>query len=101
MSGRYRISPLDFDQLYQLYQEDTSNKGLYEFIAGHPITHKIASRLGCRSIDVLAAMVGKTADACQQELDAEIALRQATEKKAAEEREIPTANGEKHKANSA
>lgn len=34
MSGRYRISPLDFDQLYQLYQEDTSNKGLYEFIAG-------------------------------------------------------------------
>lgn len=32
MSGRYQISPADFDQLYQLYQEDTSAKGLYEFI---------------------------------------------------------------------
>ncbi|XXG97348.1 guanylate kinase [Hypoxylon texense] len=99
MSGRYRISPLDFDRLYQLYQEDTSKKGLYEFIVGHSITHNIASRLGSRPIDVLAAMVGKTADACQQELDAEIALRQAAEKKAAEEQEIATVNGEKQKAN--
>ncbi|KAI0181637.1 hypothetical protein GGR52DRAFT_567853 [Hypoxylon sp. FL1284] len=92
MSGRFHIPPLDFDQLYQLYQEDTSSKGLYEFIVGHPITLGIASRLGSRPIDVLAAMVGKTADACQQDLDAEIALREAVEKKIAEDREKAKAN---------
>ncbi|KAI1780845.1 hypothetical protein F4818DRAFT_18821 [Hypoxylon cercidicola] len=97
MSGRYRISPLDFDQMYQLYQEDTSNKGLNEFIVGHSITHDIASRLGSKPIDVLAAMVGKTADACQKELDAEIALRQAAEKNAAEEREKAKADEENQK----
>ncbi|KAI6085638.1 hypothetical protein F4821DRAFT_279158 [Hypoxylon rubiginosum] len=97
-SGRYRVSPVDFDQLYQLYQEDTSSKGLYEFIVDHSITHNIASRLGCRPVDVLAAMVGKTADASQQELDAEIALRQAAEKKVAEELEKAKADAEKQKA---
>ncbi|OTA79460.1 hypothetical protein M434DRAFT_402080 [Hypoxylon sp. CO27-5] len=70
MSGRYRITPLDFDLLYQLYQEDTSAKGLYEFIVDHPITHGIAGRLSIRPIDVLASMVGKTADVCQEELEA-------------------------------
>ncbi|KAI1106506.1 hypothetical protein F4804DRAFT_31525 [Jackrogersella minutella] len=84
MSGRYRISPTDFDQLYELYQEDTSAKGLYEFIVDHPITHSIAGRLNVRPIDVLATMVGKTADVCQQELQAEIQLYQVAEKRAAE-----------------
>ena len=35
-----------------------------------PITHGIAGRLSLRPIDVLATMVGKTADTCQQELEA-------------------------------
>ncbi|KAI1372279.1 hypothetical protein F4677DRAFT_269901 [Hypoxylon crocopeplum] len=87
MSGRYRISPLDFDELYQLYQEDTSAKGLFEFIVDHPITHSISGRLNVRPIDVLATMVGKTADACQQELNAEIDMHQAAENRAAETRQ--------------
>ncbi|KAI1389051.1 uncharacterized protein F4822DRAFT_404808 [Hypoxylon trugodes] len=86
MSGRYRVSPTDFDLLYQLYQEDTSAKGLYEFIIDHPITHGMAGRMRARPIDVLAAMVGKTADACQLELNTEIQLHQAAEKRAAEAR---------------
>ncbi|KAI2610714.1 uncharacterized protein GGS25DRAFT_519011 [Hypoxylon fragiforme] len=86
MSGRYQISPADFDQLYQLYQEDTSAKGLYEFIVDHHITHDIAAKMNLRPIDVLARMVGKTAEACQKDLDEETALVQAAEKKAAEAR---------------
>ncbi|KAI0884995.1 uncharacterized protein GGS22DRAFT_200089 [Annulohypoxylon maeteangense] len=83
MSGRYRISPIDFDQLYELYQEDTSAKGLYEFIVDHPITHSIAGRLNARPIDVLATMVGKTVDTCQEELEAEKKLYQAAAERAA------------------
>ncbi|KAK6955915.1 hypothetical protein Daesc_003562 [Daldinia eschscholtzii] len=86
MSGRYRISPTDFDELYQLYQLDTSAKGLYEFVVDHPVTHAIAGRLNVRPIDVLAAMVGKTADVCQKELDAEILIYQDAEAKAARAR---------------
>ncbi|KAI1135372.1 hypothetical protein F5Y05DRAFT_395469 [Hypoxylon sp. FL0543] len=98
MSGRYRITPADFDQLYQLYQEDTSAKGLYEFIVDHHITHSIAGRLNVRPIDVLATMVNKSVDTCQQELDAEIAMYQAAEKKAAEARAKAKAEDEKKKA---
>ncbi|KAI2467289.1 hypothetical protein F4781DRAFT_402775 [Annulohypoxylon bovei var. microspora] len=87
MSGRYRISPIDFDQLYELYQEDTSAKGLYEFIVDHHVTHSIAGRLNVRPIDVLATMISKTADTCQQELEAEKKLYQAAEERAAERRE--------------
>ncbi|XDG03678.1 hypothetical protein ABKA04_003293 [Annulohypoxylon sp. FPYF3050] len=83
MSGRYRISSIDFDQLYELYQEDTSAKGLYEFIVDHPITHSIAGKLNIRPIDVLATMVGKTADTCQDELEAEKKLYQAAAERAA------------------
>ncbi|KAI1214458.1 uncharacterized protein F4807DRAFT_408197 [Annulohypoxylon truncatum] len=83
MSGRYRISPTDFDQLYELYQEDTSAKGLYEFIIDHHITHTIAGKLNIRPIDVLATMVGKTADTCQEELEAEKKLYQKAEERAA------------------
>ncbi|OTA58014.1 hypothetical protein K449DRAFT_398226 [Hypoxylon sp. EC38] len=97
MSGRSRITPLDFDQLYQLYQEDTSAKGLYEFIVDHPITHGIAGRLNIGPIDVLASMVGKTADMCQEELEAEIEMYQAAEKKAAEVREIRKAKVQEEK----
>ncbi|KAI1403487.1 hypothetical protein F4819DRAFT_450962 [Hypoxylon fuscum] len=97
MSGRYRISPIDFDQLYQLWQEDTSAKGLYEFIIDHPITHSIAAKLNVRPIDVLATMVGKTAEACQQELQAEIELSQAAEKRAAEQRQKELAEKESQK----
>ncbi|KAI0130951.1 hypothetical protein F4814DRAFT_445095 [Daldinia grandis] len=79
ISGRYCISPADFDQLYQLYQKDTSAKGLYEFIVDHPITHAIAGRLNNRPIDVLATMINKTAEVCQKELDAEIEIYQAAE----------------------
>ncbi|KAI1480747.1 hypothetical protein F4774DRAFT_70077 [Daldinia eschscholtzii] len=86
MSGRYRISPTDFDELYQLYQLDTSAKGLYEFVVDHPVTHAIAGRLNVRPIDVLATMVGKTADVCQKELDAEILIYQDAEAKAARAR---------------
>ncbi|KAI0853871.1 hypothetical protein F5Y00DRAFT_269236 [Daldinia vernicosa] len=86
ISGGYRISPADFDQLYQLYQQDTSAKGLYEFIVDHPMTHAIAGKLKKRPIDVLAAMVDKTAEDCQKELDAEIEIHQAAEVKAAAER---------------
>ncbi|KAI1644106.1 uncharacterized protein F4817DRAFT_347672 [Daldinia loculata] len=83
ISGRYRISPADFDQLYQLYQKDTSAKGLYEFIVDHPITHAMAGKLNNRPIDVLATMVSKTAEVCQMELDAEIEMHQDAEVKAA------------------
>ncbi|KAI1659140.1 hypothetical protein F4813DRAFT_387849 [Daldinia decipiens] len=83
ISGKYRITPADFDQLYQLYQKDTSAKGLYEFIVDHPLTHAIAGRLNNRPIDVLATMVNKTAEACQTELDAEIEMHQAAEVTAA------------------
>ncbi|KAI1445707.1 hypothetical protein F5Y02DRAFT_385078 [Annulohypoxylon stygium] len=83
MSGRYRISSIDFDQLYELYQEDTSAKGLYEFIVDHPITHSIAGKINIRPIDVLATMVGKTADTCQDELEAEKKLYQAAAERAA------------------
>ncbi|KAI1411282.1 hypothetical protein F5Y13DRAFT_166090 [Hypoxylon sp. FL1857] len=97
MSGRYRVMPTDFDQLYQLYQEDTSAKGLYEFIVDHPITHSVAGRLNVRPIEVLANMVGKTADACQLELEAEIEMYQAAEKRAAEARERAKVEDEKGK----
>ncbi|KAI1457835.1 hypothetical protein F4805DRAFT_457278 [Annulohypoxylon moriforme] len=83
MSGRYCISPVDFDQLYELYQEDTSAKGLYEFIVDHHITHSIAGRLNIRPIDVLATMVGKSADTCQEELEAEKKLYQVAAERAA------------------
>ncbi|KAI1090123.1 hypothetical protein F5B19DRAFT_464745 [Rostrohypoxylon terebratum] len=83
MSGRYRISSADFDKFYELYQEDTSAKGLYEFIVDHHITHSIAGRLNLRPIDVLAAMVCKTADTCQEELEAEKKLYQAAAERAA------------------
>ncbi|KAI1802598.1 hypothetical protein F4811DRAFT_572908 [Daldinia bambusicola] len=86
MSGRYRVSPTDFDELYQLYQLDTSAKGLYEFIVDHPVTHAMAGRLNVRPIDVLATMVGKTAEVCQKELDAEILMYQEAEAKAARDR---------------
>ncbi|KAI1471090.1 uncharacterized protein F4812DRAFT_455202 [Daldinia caldariorum] len=93
MSGRYRVSPTDFDELYQLYQLDTSAKGLYEFIVDHPVTHAIAGRLNVRPIDVLATMVGKTAEVCQKELDAgrssstkQILMYQDAEAKAARHR---------------
>ncbi|KAI0133252.1 hypothetical protein F4776DRAFT_624770 [Hypoxylon sp. NC0597] len=98
MSGRYRITPVDFDQLYQLYQEDTSAKGLYEFIVDHPITHGIAGRLNVRPIDVLATMVGKTADVCQEELEAEIEIYQAAENKAAEIRGMVKAKHQEEEA---
>ncbi|KAI0830434.1 hypothetical protein F5Y06DRAFT_206519 [Hypoxylon sp. FL0890] len=94
MSGRYRITPADFDQLYQLYQEDTSAKGLYEFIVDHPITHGLAGRLNVRPIDVLATMVGKTAEACQQDLETENEMYQAAEKKVAEAQEEAKAGDE-------
>ncbi|KAF3071117.1 hypothetical protein GL218_00477 [Daldinia childiae] len=83
LSGKYRITPADFDQLYQLYQKDTSAKGLYEFIVDHPITHAIAGKLNNQPIDVLATMVNKTVEVCQAELDAEIEMHQAAEVTAA------------------
>ncbi|KAI8960676.1 hypothetical protein F5Y11DRAFT_329107 [Daldinia sp. FL1419] len=86
MTGRYHISPIDFDELYQLYQKDTSAKGLYEFIIDHHITHDIARRMGIRPIDVLAIMVGKSADICQKELDAKIEMYQTAEDIAASTR---------------
>ncbi|KAI2632517.1 hypothetical protein GGS26DRAFT_598271 [Hypomontagnella submonticulosa] len=71
MAGRNHISPTDFDLLYQLYQESTSGKGLYQFIVEHGITRSIADKFHIRPIDVLAIMVSSTAAACQQELQEE------------------------------
>ncbi|KAI2632208.1 hypothetical protein GGR54DRAFT_24643 [Hypoxylon sp. NC1633] len=97
MSGRYHVSPTDFDLLYQLYQEDTSAKGLYAFIVDHPITLGIAKRLGIKPIEALATMVGKTGEACQQELNTEIEIHQAAEKKVAEARKKARARAESEK----
>ncbi|KAI5864416.1 hypothetical protein GGS23DRAFT_564270 [Durotheca rogersii] len=82
MSSRPQVTPADFDLLYQLYQEEDSTaaaaaKGLYGFIIDHPITHDIAHRVGIKPVDVLARMVGRTAEACLQEIQAEVDLYEA------------------------
>ncbi|KAI0384809.1 hypothetical protein F5Y04DRAFT_277541 [Hypomontagnella monticulosa] len=81
MTHRDRILPTDFDLLYQLYHESTSSKGLYQFIIEHDITRNLADRFDMRPIDVLATMVGKTVDACQQELREETKMYESAKKR--------------------